>query len=252
MSNPTSNQHILHQCGTPCFVCENERLRAAAQALVDRMPKGENLRSFHAGQEVSALRAVLSGDSSAPAIDREFHNIDDIGKIRRLRAALAALADATLDTIRSHPAELSCCSVTKSRAEAAQRFLSADEPPPETGVNDWQSVETAPLDGTEVLVIGTCHNMLVPNPHRHVASYQRGWWSGRDVLSHVTHWMPLRGLPGSPAETTPPQSSCHCGTFLWEGGMVSITDENARDHHIDECDGEEPTENGSVNPQERT
>ncbi len=46
---------------------EIERLRAAAQALADRMPKrAEALAHFHAAAEVNALRRVLSGNSSAP------------------------------------------------------------------------------------------------------------------------------------------------------------------------------------------
>lgn len=61
--------------------------------------------------------------------------------------------------------------------------------------SDWQLIETAPQDGTEVLVIGTLHNMLTPNPRRHVACFRRGWWSGRDTISHVTHWMPLPHVP---------------------------------------------------------
>jgi Protein of unknown function (DUF551) len=62
-------------------------------------------------------------------------------------------------------------------------------------MSEWQTIDTAPTDGSEVLVIGTRHNMLVPNPRRHVAHFSRGWWSAKDVLSHVTHWMPLPQVP---------------------------------------------------------
>jgi hypothetical protein len=59
----------------------------------------------------------------------------------------------------------------------------------------WQPIETAPMDGTEVLVMGTKHNMLTPDQHMHVAHFSRGWWSATHVLSHVTHWHPLPEMP---------------------------------------------------------
>ena len=59
----------------------------------------------------------------------------------------------------------------------------------------WQPIETAPIDGTEVLLIATRHSMLMPYPERIVGAYRRGWWSGPSTLSHVTHWMPLPDAP---------------------------------------------------------
>lgn len=48
------------------FTSKKQTLREAAQALADRMPKGSHaLNSFHAREEVLALRAALSGNSSA-------------------------------------------------------------------------------------------------------------------------------------------------------------------------------------------
>jgi hypothetical protein len=58
----------------------------------------------------------------------------------------------------------------------------------------WRSIETAPLDGTEVLLIATVGSMLAPNPERIVGRWERGWW-GESPLSHVTHWMPLPEPP---------------------------------------------------------
>lgn len=63
-------------------------------------------------------------------------------------------------------------------------------------MSEWQPIESAPKDGTEVLVIGTYHNMLYSQPEMIVAQYKRGWWSHRSVISHVTHWMPLPEFPG--------------------------------------------------------
>lgn len=57
--------------------------------------------------------------------------------------------------------------------------------------NQWRPIADAPWDGTEILVLGTRHEMLLPNPQRMVAAYRRGWWSGGDVVSHLTGWLPL-------------------------------------------------------------
>jgi hypothetical protein len=65
-----------------------------------------------------------------------------------------------------------------------------------TSVSTWQPIESAPED-EDVLVIGTLYNMLVPDPHIHVAAYRRGWWSGNRTVSHVSHWMPLPPMPSN-------------------------------------------------------
>jgi hypothetical protein len=59
----------------------------------------------------------------------------------------------------------------------------------------WQPIETAPKDGTEVLLIATRHSMLMPHPEMIVGAYRQGWWSGPSTLSHVTHWMHLPDTP---------------------------------------------------------
>jgi hypothetical protein len=37
--------------------------------------------------------------------------------------------------------------------------------------------------------------MLIPDRRCHVAHFSRGWWSWKSTVSHVTHWLPLPGLP---------------------------------------------------------
>lgn len=67
----------------------------------------------------------------------------------------------------------------------------------------WQLIETAPKDGTEVLLIATRHSMLMPHPERIVGAYRNGWWSGPSTLSHVTHWMPLPEAPAALSQQDP-------------------------------------------------
>ena len=63
--------------------------------------------------------------------------------------------------------------------------------------NQWQPIETAPKDGTHVLLWATRHSMLAPHPEFIVGAYRNGWWSGPSTLSHVIHWMPLPAAPTS-------------------------------------------------------
>ena len=65
-------------------------------------------------------------------------------------------------------------------------------------MSEWRDIKTAPKDGTEILLIGTAHNMLYPKPTRLVGLYKKGWWwvvGGQFTISHVTHWMPLPEPP---------------------------------------------------------
>ncbi len=58
----------------------------------------------------------------------------------------------------------------------------------------WQSIETAPRDGSPVLVYSA--------PHYAVAVWESGHWydavcsDGLPALDHATHWMTLPSSPG--------------------------------------------------------
>lgn len=67
--------------------------------------------------------------------------------------------------------------------------------------NDWQPIETAPLDGTPILAARQAMDDMV------VASYQVGRWmlyAGWPLRpdAPLTHWMPL---PDSPKVEAPPE-----------------------------------------------
>lgn len=59
---------------------------------------------------------------------------------------------------------------------------------------NWQAIETAPKDGTEILLGG-----IHPNYgwlSKSARYWNRSWWSnGNKVLNPVTHWHPLPSPP---------------------------------------------------------
>lgn len=76
-------------------------------------------------------RRDKEGSDSVAAIYLE----DIAAELETMRSMLSGLADAVLDTMRAHPDALECCSITKSRAEAAQQYLSANGAAVETSCN---------------------------------------------------------------------------------------------------------------------
>lgn len=64
----------------------------------------------------------------------------------------------------------------------------------------WQPIETAPRDGTPVLLLFDDGLMEVGRHYGHEADHHNGWWSndGLDYdygLDNPTHWMPLPEPP---------------------------------------------------------
>ena len=63
-------------------------------------------------------------------------------------------------------------------------------------MSEWQPIETAPKDGTKILLWATPHQMLVAKNRPIVGHFDRGWWSDFNaVISHATYWMPLPEPP---------------------------------------------------------
>lgn len=93
------------------------------------------------------------------------------------------------------PAELNGEWVALVSATDNNHMLQAAPQPAE--VQGWQPIETAPKDGTRVLIRATVGSMLVPEPKTVVGRYSRGWWleGGSMDLSYATHWMPLPTPP---------------------------------------------------------
>lgn len=58
--------------------------------------------------------------------------------------------------------------------------------------SQWQPIETAPRDGTRVIVAGgTLHSWPT------TAEYDEGWriLMASDYVEHPSHWMPIPPLP---------------------------------------------------------
>lgn len=79
-----------------------------------------------------------------------------------------------------------------------------------TAGGGWQPIETAPRDGSAILVVEAAkpeHPYLWEKRYQavHEASFEDGQWSDgccsplENKYFHVTHWMPLPPAPGAPA-----------------------------------------------------
>ena len=76
------------------------------------------------------------------------------------------------------------------------------------GVTDsWQPIETAPKDGTEVLVTGPLYNDSAKGRYRTIAAFKEdGWYENQaaypeeNLLWEPTHWTPLPSLLAIPAK----------------------------------------------------
>jgi hypothetical protein len=72
-------------------------------------------------------------------------------------------------------------------------------------MSDWQAIESAPMDGTQVIVYQPAEaprgGVGQPRRHRVVIAVWRGYWYVPGGLTSVrlpTHWMPLPAPPETP------------------------------------------------------
>lgn len=75
----------------------------------------------------------------------------------------------------------------------------------------WQPIETAPKDGTVIVVRGNNHGWPENGHHICIATWQYDcWiegsdWNDTSELTYLTHWMPLPAAPGAAAPEEPTQ-----------------------------------------------
>jgi hypothetical protein len=62
-------------------------------------------------------------------------------------------------------------------------------------MSEWQKIETAPKDGTRILVFSHCDYESGYNLNQ--AVFKNGWWVEQYCNEYVfpTHWMPLPNPP---------------------------------------------------------
>lgn len=69
-------------------------------------------------------------------------------------------------------------------------------------MTDWQPIESAPMDGTHILIFRTA--TMDPADTMFVCFYNTRWQGWQTTPGHYgcnpTHWMPLPPVPGSPQE----------------------------------------------------
>lgn len=60
--------------------------------------------------------------------------------------------------------------------------------------NKWQPIETAPMDGTEILVPGGIAYYRIVDSGWYTITAEK--WPGKPIQWPVKHWMPLPAPPG--------------------------------------------------------
>lgn len=142
---------------------------------------------------VQELRALRAASITPPAPERSKEEVRDI---------LQAVAHIGVD-FGYGPYVLE-----EKFIKAAQELLEASPAPLPVGVTDsWQPIETAPKDGTEVLVTGPLYNDSAKGRYRTIAAFKEdGWYENQaaypeeNLLWEPTHWTPLPSLLAIPAK----------------------------------------------------
>lgn len=191
-----------------------------AKEIKDARRTAEYWKAEH---NASNARIAESESHRNDLADKIVEQQTEIGALKSRIAALESAAkatvpegllDASMQAMRAAESALSLASSYRSittgfdgeKIETALKLLrdaiairSAPTAATENGDgrDAWQPIETAPKDGTELLLIATRHSMLMPHPETIVGAYRQGWWSGPSTLSHVTHWMPLPAAPAA-------------------------------------------------------
>lgn len=160
-------------------------------------------------RDYEATRAInvrLQAEVDLLRDQRDTNLAKEVETVRRLRQTMAELVNAVEDTLRSHPDELSCCSVTRIRCQAARALLAAPVSAQESpqALIEWQPIETAPKDGTAVIVATDAgiHRCIWHEDIWSVDDQKFGPYPLRRYCK-ATHWMPLPAPPEAAGGKTP-------------------------------------------------
>jgi hypothetical protein len=79
------------------------------------------------------------------------------------------------------------------------------------GSTDWRTIDSAPRDGTEILLYGSCErDGRFFAPDCNVGWWDEdnlGGWQARDLPIDPTHWMPLPAPPMQARKRRAPESA---------------------------------------------
>lgn len=132
-------------------------------------------------------RANIDDNAIVNEVIERLHNLAQPAVPEEFEKALDALADGIAETIRTKG---DFSQYESSRAELTRLYALAAAP-----AVTWRPIETAPKDGTELLIFDP-----VDGPARaHWSTHN--WYAGTYVAA-PTHWMPL---PAPPALNVAPE-----------------------------------------------
>jgi hypothetical protein len=126
---------------------------------------------------------------------------DDIRSVERHIRALTSLPGAVLESLikDAEDARFSSSLIGINFRAALPKLKAALQSSAKK--QGWQPIETAPRDGTEILVSWHGWPSLEGDNSIEIAIFKEGvWWSNDAVVSTPSHWMPLP--PPPPKEET--------------------------------------------------
>lgn len=145
-----------------------------------------NCGSWHGGHASERLSEI--------ADELDTNGVTILGAVRATKEALATLAAFARTAPGRLPAAVQAAvDLVPWDGSAVAALAPAVEPPTPA----WQPIESAPKDGTEILLSGVGSKRWIGTGHW----FRRAWRDdGPGELGGVTHWMPLPAAPTDEAD----------------------------------------------------
>ncbi len=122
------------------------------------------------------------------------------GKLRKYEIVDPAIRRVVERETARLQAELADADAANDRLEGIIQGLAAEcrqHKADLAALRDWQPIETAPRDGSTVIVFDSKHKDVVA---AYFSEYDRSWWVLGQGEVLPTHWRPLPPAPENPSE----------------------------------------------------